>query len=799
MTGVPAGRPTRATRTAGPPSFLLTGLLAVACGPDAAELERRCQAAMDEKRPADAQIACADAVARNPSPRTRQALMRAHFLAGDLDAARAAAQPVLDGPLAGSAWRIVGRIHERRGEAAEARRAFESALERHTRDGVPREAAYDAHALAGSHWRAGEYRPALEALLRTQTEAERGGDARMKGYALLGVGTLLNQVGDALGAERAFERAAAHLGALSPAERANLVVERGIVQLESGRPETAIGHFEEALDLARAAASVRYERVALENLARAELAAGRLEAAAAHVATAATLLDRDPDAHDTVFVRYLEGTIALRQGRLDAAKSALTAATTHRPVPEMVWRIALEEGRVAEATGDPTAAEAAYRRSIDTIEAMRRGIGVEELKRAFIGAKREPYEALFRLQATAGRTDDAAATVERALARNFLDAVVRPAPGPAAPTPPGAPGAPTETDGDRDLVTAWNAAAARADQLGALLSSLTASGVAAPSSPADIRAALGDRTLLAYYTAGDQAWIIAWRAGGVSLHALAAGPAEIARLADAVVADLDAPGPATALAAALGLSKHLPAAPGTPIYFAPTGPLLGVPLGVLRPTGDTPLALRTPVINAPSATGVAVVVRRPRATLAPPVVLGDARGDLPAAAAEARAVARHLGVEPALGPAAGAAVLRSAGHPRVLHVATHAGNGPAGPFLALADGPMGLGGLLALRIDAALVVLASCASGAADAGAGDLWGSLAAAFLAGGARNVLATLRSVDDAAARRFVEAFYAHGGDRRPVAAWHATVRTLAAAGPPSTWAHFVLLGAGDPPSGP
>jgi tetratricopeptide (TPR) repeat protein len=741
---------------------------------------------MDAKTYAEAQVACAEAVAREPGPKSQQALMRARFLSGDLDGALSAARPVLEGPLAGSAWRIVGRIHERRGEAAQARAAFQSALDRHTSEGVPREAAYDAHALAGSHWRAGEYRLALDALLRTRTEAERGGDERMIGYALLGVGTLLNQVGDAEGAERAFARAAKHLGALSPAERANLAIERGIVALESDHPEVAIGHFEEALTHARTAESIRYERVALENLARAELAAGRLEGAAAHAAGAAALLDRDPDEHDTVFVRYLEGALAQRQGRYADARRALARAAEHRPVPEMVWRIALEEGRAAEGAGQVADAEQAYRRSIDAIEKMRRAIGVEELKRAFLAAKREPYEALFRLQADAGRTDDAVTTLERALARTFLDAVVLPA---AGTTPAGAPTGSAEPD------SAWNAAASRADELKAVLSSVTASGVAEPLSPAEIRATLGDRTLLAYYTTGSRAWIVAWRAGGVSLHALAASADDIARLADAVVADIDAPGPAAALADALGLSKHLPPDAGAPVYFAPTGALVRVPIGLLRPTPAGPLALSHPVVNAPSATAVAVVLRRTSPALGPPAVLGDARGDLPAAAAEARHVAGRLSVPAALGPAASAAALRRIGHPRILHIATHAGSGPSGPWLALADGPLGIGDLLSLHLDAELVVLASCASGAADAAAGDLWGSLAAAFLAGGARNVLATLRSVDDAAARRFVETFYAEGGDRQPVVALHATVRRLAAAGPPSTWAHFVLLGAGDP----
>jgi tetratricopeptide (TPR) repeat protein len=768
----------------------LLAALVGGCGPGPEALSLSCQVAMDAKNYAEAVTTCRAALAVVPEPANRQRLMRALFQVGDLDAALAEATTLSTGPHAAAAWRIIGRVHERSGRADEARQAFEKALAGHVAEGAPGEAAYDAHALAGSYWRAGEYRKALIALQRTLSEAEKARDARMKGYALLGIGTLLNTVGDPAGAERAFSLAAADLGALTATERANLTIERGIVQLKSGRPESAHALFLDALAIATEAKSVRYRRVALENLGRVSQELGRIDEAQRHTAEAAALIDQDPDEHDTTFIRVLEGQIARRQGRWVDARAALEAAAATHHVPEMAWLIALERGNVARAEGRLAEAEAAFNASIAGIEALRSAIGVEELKRAFIGAKKAPFEALFTVQADAGRARDAAATLERALARNFLDAFLVP------PTevslPPGTTPVLPESGPADAPAAAWNAAATRADELKTLISSVTASGVAMSRPLADTLTALGDRVVLAWYTAEGRAWWVRFGGGDITLRRVSASPDEVASAVDALLANVDDRAAASQLSAALELSAVLPP-PGTPrVYFAPTGPLVRVPFGVLPEADGQPLAARREVLNVPGPAALAAMLRAPTVAYGPPVVIGDARGDLPGAAIEARTVATRLGVTPRLGAEAVTATLRDAGHPRVLHVATHAGNGPTGPWLALADAHVGTGSLLEMHIDAELVVLAGCACAAGHSW--EMWGSLAATSLAGGARNVLATLRSVDDGDARRFVQAFYAAGGDRQPARAFAAAQRTMLA-GPPSNWAHFVLLGTGDP----
>jgi CHAT domain-containing protein len=181
------------------------------------------------------------------------------------------------------------------------------------------------------------------------------------------------------------------------------------------------------------------------------------------------------------------------------------------------------------------------------------------------------------------------------------------------------------------------------------------------------------------------------------------------------------------------------------------------------------------------------------------VVLGNPGGDLPSAAEEAAGVAARLRVPAALGPAASAAAMRQAAEASVLHLAAHSGIGPTGAWLDLADGRLGAGQVIDLRLRPRLVVLASCASGATRQPG--LWGSLATSFLVGGAPSVLASLQSIDDRATTSFVLDFYDRlGQGQEPLPALTQVQRAWARQGrPPSRWAGFVLYGVGRSISAP
>ncbi|WP_437313100.1 CHAT domain-containing protein [Sorangium sp. So ce385] len=151
------------------------------------------------------------------------------------------------------------------------------------------------------------------------------------------------------------------------------------------------------------------------------------------------------------------------------------------------------------------------------------------------------------------------------------------------------------------------------------------------------------------------------------------------------------------------------------------------------------------------------------------VVVGDPGGDLPAARAEARAVAfllerRGLRVALLEGPAATHDAVRGAiEQPEVaiLHYAGHGvfegRDGWESALPLAAGGRLTVGDILALAHAPARVVLSGCETArTADAArAGGL--GLAQAFAAAGAGVVVATARPVDDALAARVIGALYA------------------------------------------
>jgi CHAT domain-containing protein len=172
------------------------------------------------------------------------------------------------------------------------------------------------------------------------------------------------------------------------------------------------------------------------------------------------------------------------------------------------------------------------------------------------------------------------------------------------------------------------------------------------------------------------------------------------------------------------------------------------------------------------------------------IVLGDPRGNLAAAADEARRVAALLDTVAVIGSAADHAALAAARGAALLHVAAHSELLDDGAVLWLADGAVSTAEIAAIRPAPRLVVLASCGSAAArDEGS---WGSLASAFLAAGSAAVVATQWPVDDAGARDLLLAFYQAGGATDPLAALGRVQAERAAATPARLWAAFTVVAA-------
>jgi len=155
-----------------------------------------------------------------------------------------------------------------------------------------------------------------------------------------------------------------------------------------------------------------------------------------------------------------------------------------------------------------------------------------------------------------------------------------------------------------------------------------------------------------------------------------------------------------------------------------------------------------------------------------PLVVADPRLDLPHARREGDRVPRGPGGRILSGAqATRAAVLEGWKGAPLFHFAGHGvlrADDPWAAHLLVADGGrIDLGDVLIRGGPAGLVVLSGCRTGAVSTRLrGDVVG-LPEAFVAAGARAVLAADSDVDDAATARFIERFYAAGGLRDPASA--------------------------------
>jgi hypothetical protein len=382
---------------------------------------------------------------------------------------------------------------------------------------------------------------------------------------------------------------------------------------------------------------------------------------------------------------------------------------------------------------------------------------------------REPFEALFAALARRGAWDEAAGVLEQMHARGHTDAILAA----AAPTATGR----ESFDGYAD------GAVQRADALTRIVGSLTPSP-AAPVAPTDLRAALRSVHVVAFVSARGDLWRVVVDGGITRGHRVGA-VAELRPAIDALIADPGDRAAADRLGAAL-LAVALPPT-GELVTVVPDPAIARLPIPALRIAGRY-LIEDHAVALAPTLASVAAP--QSDAAWTEPVVVGDPGGDLPAARVEAGDVAARLGVRALVGGAATRQAMIGARRARVLHVASHLRVDPTGPLLRFADGELGTADLLALRLAPRVAVLASCASAAGDDG--DPWQSVASALLAGGARGVVATTRSVADAAARAIVVDFYDAGGAVSPAEALATAQRRAITRGmPTAAWAVFVYLG--------
>lgn len=720
---------------------------------------------------------CEEVYTAEGDPRAGAVVARAHYFLGHVDEAMAWADRLEKaGKATPGVAALAAAIHQQRGEIEEAERAYRRDLGMSRAAGDHRRAADNLYRLFYLTWaRPGHYGEMFLLARDALREAAEAQDLDLQAKAAQALYTTLYEVGDTEGARRALEAAEKLLNEQDPedrAGRARFLSNLGTVLAAEGRPALARRNFEQALELG-AGLEKEFFRGLHMNLTEVHLDLGETDRAAHHLEEAWQHLEPDQPPPASLFC--YRARVDIERGRLAEAAESLAAGLEDDPEPEWAWQLEHQQGRLAEARGDLRAAEAAYRRSSATVEEMRQSLVFDEMKSWLLDEKRQPFEALFRLQARSGRAVDALATAERALARTFLDAFLHASSSVKAPA-------------DKP----WsNVSLQRIEGLESLLPAMSESPVAALQPIDQVLAAFGDRNALVYFEARDDLWLIAVDGGHVRLERLA--PArEALRLAGQFLAHPEDARTARHLGEMLLPPGSLPEK-GRTLHVVADGLLGNLPLAALRPNGRY-LVEDHAVVFIPSLNALAALEGRSVESSGPPLVLADPGGNLPAAASEGAEVAKLLGGTALTGTKAVSGDLGRASSARALHLAMHTGLGPRGAWLQLADRRVNASEIVTGRIGPRLVVLASCSSGVRPGR--QMWGSVGAAFLAAGSRAVLASLWSIEDEQARALVLRFYAEGGASDPAGALARAQRVAIGRGlSPSHWAPFVLFGSDRP----
>jgi tetratricopeptide (TPR) repeat protein len=726
--------------------------------------ELDCRHAVRDANDGLAVLVCEREYARTSDPWIGAKLANSLRRSGDLPGAAAIANGLLATPARADALQVLGKIAVSQNRLDAGRAELENARALHLAEARPDQVAVDDQALAGIFTRQKQFAEALRALDACIVEARVAQDGIVEGYCHMSAGSVLGDVGSFEGAHAEYELARPLL--TMDRDLAALALERGSLnQRYSFGPRhqsyeaLAVAELKVAVEHARRAALPRVERAAELNLVYSLAELGHTEEAAQHLERA-RILDIDDSNADARAL--LQARIAYRQGNSALATSINSATYDRLTDDDDRLNVCVMQARIAMAANDLELAATWASRGVEVAETMRAAQSAIELRPWMLSARRQPYEILFTALARAHRLDEALAAFEHWQGRTLLDSMAR------------------GRSGTADL----RAAAVYTETLRRVVPMLSHAPFMETIERTTLLARLRGVELIAVLVAENEVWRIVARNGALDMVDL--GP--FAALQPALLKFRGAP---TNVDTADQLGTRLlgDAAfrdTSETLFVLLDAQVSGVPIAALR-AGGRPLIAMRPIVHAPrlSELGCVRAPSEPRHA----VVIGDARGDLPAATREAYEVAAALGVKkPAIGAAATRDALFATSKDDLLHIAVHANIDLGTGSLAMYDQPVS-----ALEISEhggapALVVLSDCASAVADDG--ELAASLATAFLAAGSAQVIATLRAVTDAGAHEVTSAFYREGGAADPARVL-ARIQASLALTANTDWPNFVMFG--------
>lgn len=645
---------------------------------------------------------------------------RAYLSLSKLDEAEELARRLLSGSRYGDAHQILSYVALRDPSSGAAKAHAVLAYVAYRFAGDAQGLARAALSLSQAAWRTGDFTAALYAADDALTWVSKLHDPHLQVVAHVARADALRRMGDVRGATDALTPAIAI--ATQPCDKAWARVKNGMCLAEAGEESLAMAELNTAAQENR---SCHSEDISSQVMINQAWLLRRKDPS-----TALAKLDAlSRTEGDLVTSLLLRGYLAADRGALaEAADYLARAARGEPPDADWPWEITRARAELSELRGGllgDLLAEQYYRHAMTMVAALR---ATARARSAYlVSSHRGPYEGLIALLARKGRWRDVLAVILD------LDA--------------------------SDMLRATADEGAARDRARFYVATPASSSTAAPPTVDDVLAAWHARDLVIVIAPSprqigsgrEPVYRLRISEGRITGEAVA--EASMARRwADALFAD---PGDRAA-ATSLGRVIVPPDRSDRTLHVLAIGSLGKVPLAALRDEDGAVIIGKRPLVRV-----LALRARLPEARGAgPAVVLADPRGDLPSAAREGTMVVSALGPGAwVMGSGRSAPATRArlweAHDAAVVHVAGHVGESGRWRALRLADGDVEPAEMVQHGLAPRIAVLAGCGSAAAMDEEG--WGSIAAALLESGTAVVIATDRSVGDAASLALMSAFYA------------------------------------------
>jgi tetratricopeptide (TPR) repeat protein len=686
-------------------------------------------------------------------------------------------------------------VYADQGRLKEAQSALLEALQFDQKTNDPRALASNLNMLGLRYLNAGDSKTARVYLTRSKEIASEAGLSKELTDANLNLAIVSDEEGQMLEAKAGFQ------AALADAERtgrqpdiASVKSSLGTVAVREGRFEEARRMLTEALEIHSALGLAEFCVIDLVNLTRSDLSLNDPQQALHHARAALAMVE-------------VHGLVQLLWAAHYCVATTQAAALSQQETP------------------DPNAVNevlASYEKAVDAIEMMRTGIGRPEERERILVNKEMVYAEGMMLAGVLHLGTIAWTFAERSRGRSFLDSLGATRIGnQAAKHPLGV----RRADLTAKLLELHDMtcpeARALVDELRVVRSLISAEAptVAAVTESQlpgiqEVAAVIPPDTAVVEFFRGPGNRLTAFvinQKGLCAMNTVDCGDNDLVGLVDQFRAEVQygVPDEPTGKLLFLLLFGEVWSAiePVGRLFIVPHRELHYVPMAALwfDNSGEGPNRLymcqRFQVSVVPSASYLVYILKQQRR--APPMtqslVLGNPTQDLPAAEAEAAAVAKLLRVKPVLGAKAlRDRVLHLVEMQAVVHIASHGTYDEHDPLLSgllLADGRLSVEDLLDARIPADLLALSGCLTGISEQQPGDELVGLARAALAAGVPSIITTLWEVPDDPTREFFARFYGYllkgMGKDEAIGAAQRSMLADERYSKPANWAPYVLIG--------